>query len=68
MVSLLFGDVIYFEKVQQLKIVGVYSWYVFFVFGDVYVLFVSINRIGFLLFVVDNIGMGEYFGLVLFCW
>lgn len=47
---------------------GVYSWYVFFVFDDEYVLFVSNNRIGFLFFEVDDVSMGEYFGFVLFCW
>ena len=68
MASSLPGDVIHFEKVQQLKTVGAYSWHVFSAFGDVYALLASINRTGSLPPAVDNIGMGEYFGSALFRW
>ena len=62
------GNVIHFDKIQQLKTLSAYSWHVFSAFGDVYVLLASTNRTGGLPSEVDDVGMGEYFGSALFRW
>ena len=62
------GNVVHFEKLQQLKTMGAYSWHAFSAFGDDYVLLASTNRTGPLPSEVDDVGMGEYFGSALFRW
>ena len=62
------GDVVHFDKLQQLKTVDAYSWHAFTAFGDEYVLLASNNRTGPLPSEVDDVGMGEYFGSALFRW
>lgn len=62
------GDVVHFDKLQQLKTMGAYSWHAFSAFDDEYVLFASNNRTGPLPSEVDDVSMGEYFGSALFRW
>lgn len=62
------GNVVHFEKLQQLKTTDAYSWHVFSAFGDEYVLLASTNRTGPLPSEVDDVGMGDYFGSALFRW
>ena len=62
------GNVVHFEKLQQLKTLGAYSWHTFPAFGDRFVLLASNNRTGALPYSVDDGAMGEYFGSTLFRW
>lgn len=62
------GNVVHFEKLQQIKTMGAYSWHSFTAFGDEYVLLASTNRTGPLPSEVDDVGMGEYVGSALFRW
>lgn len=62
------GNVVQFDKLQQLKTMGAYSWHAFSAFGDEYVLLASNNRTGPLPSEVDDVDMGEYFGSALFRW
>ena len=62
------GDVVHFDKLQQLKTVDAYSWHAFTAFGDEYVLLASNDRTGPLPSEVDDVGVGEYFGSALFRW
>lgn len=62
------GNVVHFEKLQQIKTMGAYSWHSFTAFGDEYVLLASTNRTGSLPSEVDDVGMGEYVGSALFRW
>lgn len=62
------GNVVHFEKMQQLRTMDAYSWHAFSAFGDECVLLASTNRTGPLPSEVDNVAMGEYFGSTLFRW
>lgn len=62
------GNVVHFEKLQQIKTMGAYSWHSFTAFDDEYVLLASTNRTGPLPSEVDDVGMGEYVGSALFRW
>ena len=62
------GDVVHFEKLQQLKTLGAYSWYAFSAFGDQFVLLASNNRTGALPSGVDDGVVREYSGSALFRW
>lgn len=62
------GNVVHFEKLQQLKTTGAYNWHAFSAFGDEYVLLASTDRTGPLPSEVDDAGVDEYFGSALFRW
>lgn len=62
------GDVVHFEKLQQLKTLGAYSWHAFSAFGDQFGLLASNNRTGALPSGVDDGVVREYSGSALFRW